>query len=377
MSGWRTGRRPVLAAAAAMLAAPAVIPAMAQSAREVTDGLGRHLVLRAPVRRVVLAEANDLLLLALVHPDPVGLLVGWGGVGRFDRPLLDKWQRREPRLGHLPTIGGDTPDSVSLERILALSPDLVLMPRLFSPQGMLVRQLEEAGVTVAFVSSPSPGSRAWDMAPVVTIMGRLLDRERQAGEYADFYRRRIERIAARVAGAGPGPRVMVEAHAGRAVCCASPGRQGSMGDFIDLAGGENIAAPVLPVPIGQISLEYAVSRAPEVYIGTGGAYLASEGGLVLGPGQREERARASLAATLRRPGIATLPAVRNGRAHGLWHQLVSSPISVLAAEVMAQWIRPELFGDLDPAASLATLNERFLPVSLRGCLWVSATPPVP
>ena len=371
MRGRPAGRRAALAAAVALLAAPAI----AQERREVTDGLGRRVALRAPARRVVLAEANDLFLMALVHPDPVSLLVGWGGVGRFDRTLLRAWQAHDPRLVDLPVVGGETPESFSLERVLALSPDLVLMPGLFRAEGMTVRRLEEAGIPVAFISSPFPNGRAWDMAPAIEAMGVLLARERQAGAYAGFYRERVERIVSRAAGAATRPRVMVEAHAGGAVCCPSPGRQGSMGDFIDLAGGENIAAAVLPVPIGQISLEYALSRAPEVYIGTGGPYMAPQGGLVLGPGHDEAEAHATLERVLRRTGIAELPAVRDGRAHGLWHQLVSSPISIVAAEAMARWIHPDRFAADDAAATLAALNERFLPVPLRGCLWVSAAPP--
>jgi iron complex transport system substrate-binding protein len=41
---------------------------------------------------------------------------------------------------------------------------------------------------------------------------------------------------------------------------------------------------------------------------------------------------------------------------------------------MARWIRPELFGDLDPAETLAEINRRFLAVPFTGTYWVSLNP---
>ena len=40
-----------------------------------------------------------------------------------------------------------------------------------------------------------------------------------------------------------------------------------------------------------------------------------------------------------------------------------------AAEVLAKWIHPELFADLDPAATLAEINKRFLAVPYTGDFW--------
>ena len=50
--------------------------------------------------------------------------------------------------------------------------------------------------------------------------------------------------------------------------------------------------------------------------------------------------------------------------------MLNSPLDILAVEVLARWIRPELFGDVDPAATLAEINNRFLSVPLEGTQWV-------
>jgi iron complex transport system substrate-binding protein len=71
-----------------------------------------------------------------------------------------------------------------------------------------------------------------------------------------------------------------------------------------------------------------------------------------------------------RPGIAQLGAVKRGQVHGLSHQLLNSPIDILAVEALAKWIHPDLFAALDPARTMAELNAKFLAVPLEGTLWI-------
>ena len=134
-------------------------------------------------------------------------------------------------------------------------------------------------------------------------------------------------------------------------------------------GGRNIGADVLNQPTGKLNLEYVIQRDPDVYIATGGPHLARAGGFVVGAGFSAEQSQAGLRRVAARPGIATLKAVRQGRAHGLSHQLINSPIDVVAVEVLAKWIHPELFGDLDPRATLDEINSRFLAVPYQGAYW--------
>ena len=60
--------------------------------------------------------------------------------------------------------------------------------------------------------------------------------------------------------------------------------------------------------------------------------------------------------------------------HGLSHQLINSPIDIVATEVLAKWIQPELFADLDPRATLDTINKDFLAVPYRGDYWTDLVP---
>ncbi|ACI93956.1 periplasmic binding protein [Afipia carboxidovorans OM5] len=58
--------------------------------------------------------------------------------------------------------------------------------------------------------------------------------------------------------------------------------------------------------------------------------------------------------------------MRNGRIHGMFHNLMSTPLNIVATEALAKWIHPSLFGDLDPAQTIDEINRRFLSVPLKG-----------
>ncbi len=131
---------------------------------------------------------------------------------------------------------------------------------------------------------------------------------------------------------------------------------------------------MLKQPSGKLNLEFVVERDPDIYIATGGPHLEKTGGFVVGPKYDVETSRASLRRVAARRGLSTLKAVREGRVHGLSHQLINSPIDIVAAEVLAKWIQPELFADLDPRATLDAINKDFLAVPYRGDYWTDLVP---
>ena len=164
--------------------------------------------------------------------------------------------------------------------------------------------------------------------------------------------------------------MFVETHAGLSPsCCNSPGKAG-LGEYVALAGGDNIGADVLPGAAGQLSLEYVIQRNPSIYVATGGPHVAAAGGFVVGPGFTEAEARASLARMSQRQGLRLVDAVRAGRVYGLAHQLLNSPLDIVALELLATWMHPSLFEDVHPEETLAEINRRFLAVPIEGAHWV-------
>lgn len=354
-------------AVALLLGSPAASRGVA--AQQVTDLRGRVVRLDGPARRLVIDDGRFLTALSLIHPDPSAVLAAWPrDTNRIGSQAWAGLRSRFPRLATLPTVPSSAAP-FSVERILAVRPDVAVLSHGQGPSAAELAKLEAAGIKVVFIDFFDRPLERVD--PSLLVLGEVVGARARARELVEFRRSHLDRIR-RTLAASPGrrkPLVFLEAHAGMsAECCNSPGK-GNVGDYIELAGGHNIGADVLPGSSGRINLEYVISREPEVYIGTGGPHLARSGGLVIGPESTPAATAAALRRLTARPGFPTLRAVRDGRVHALSHQLLNSPLDLLAAETLAVWINPDLFGDLDPAATMAELNRRFLPVPMSGTWW--------
>lgn len=314
-------------------------------------------------------DGRYLIALSLIHPDPVSLLAAWAGdVNRISPEMHAAFVARFPALADLPKVA-QSGQAFNAEAVLAARPATAVVSLDSGPSDEQAAQLEGAGVSVAFIDFFShPFENA---SRSLALLGGLIGRTEQAQAFNAFKQARLDRISSRVKPLTPEqrPSVFLEPHAMITPdCCASPGR-GNIGDYIAFVGGRNIGADVLDQPTGKLNLEYVIQRDPDVYIATGGPHLARAGGFVVGPGFSADQSQAGLKRVAARPGIATLKAVREGRAHGLSHQLINSPIDIVATEILAKWIHPELFGDLDPRATLDEINSRFLAVPYRGDYW--------
>ena len=93
-------------------------------------------------------------------------------------------------------------------------------------------------------------------------------------------------------------------------------------------------------------------------------------GLLIGPEYNETTIRDTLRRVADRNGISGLRATRSGRVHGIAHQLLNSPLDILATEALAKWIRPDLFADIDLEETKRQINDRFLAIPLDGINWI-------
>lgn len=380
------GMPALVAAAQTANGAPQGAPAATEASRPIVvrDVAGREVTLKAPAQRVVLAQARHLPVLALLHPDPASILVGWSDELKtsFANEYAD-YVAAFPSLADVAVVGRHTPDTFSVESALGQRPDLVILTAAFAgirpgtdpSESPLIRRLEAAGVPVVvidFFMDPLENT-----VPSLRLLGQALGREEQAEAFIDFYQERMNRVAARNAEAdGPPPLVFVHAHAGTTDCCHSPG-VGTFNDMIRYAGGHNIGADVIRSATGQLGFEYINSRNPKVYVATGtGASQRTSSGLAIGSNATPEAAEASLARVIESQGLGALEAVRTGNAHGIWHAFNDSPLHVVFIEALARWIDPERHADVSPEATLAEINRRFLPVPLRGTYMVDLSAPL-
>ncbi|GAA5235987.1 ABC transporter substrate-binding protein [Verticiella sediminum] len=334
---------------------------------------GRSVTLPRLPGRIVLLEARDILCMAMLHPDPASLVVGWAAVDRIDSPQV---QASFERGGPMPVVGQQTPETLSVEGILALSPDLVVASSYMVPQGSdaLLARLSALGIPVVFSEVASNAVPSAPVGPVenlhrqVRMWGDVLGAREQATAFSAFADAHLAEVAKRLKGAAP-VTTYLEVQSTLDDCCWVAGTQ-VWGELLTLAGGTTLPAVTAPW-FQKLQLEYLVRTPHDVYIASGGGWSAGRRPAI-GPGIPAAEGRDGLERLVARTGFASLPSVRRHRVHGIWTGLITSPpFNVLFVEIAAKWLHPERLRDLDPAATLAELNRRFLAVPIEGPLWVS------
>ena len=341
-----------------------------------TDVTGRTIALAQPARRIVLAQGRQLPALAIVVRDPTDVLIGMGGDWkRQDAESFARYEAAFPKLKSVATVGAGSGDTLSVERIVSLEPDLVILSRNLAGKldenrtNALIRQIEAAGAAVAiidFYAHPLD-----DTAPSLLTLGRLVGREQEAQDYVAFYRAHLAEVRDALGAASvPKPNLFMQAHSGATPCCYAPGR-GALSDMIAFAGANSVSASMLPGMNGQLSPERLMTEEIDLFVATGGTYQKGKGGVVLGTGVSGDQARESLQIALGKSPLAELSPVRRGRAFGLWQLFNDTPLNVLAVEVLAKWAHPGLFEKLRPEQTLEEINRRFLAVPFSGTYWTN------
>ncbi|MFD2265147.1 ABC transporter substrate-binding protein [Lacibacterium aquatile] len=368
----------VVLMASLVSAAPSAYAQGTSFPRTVTDVLGRKVELKAQPKRLMLAEGFQIQTLGLLDKNPADLLVGWGGdLSALEPAIYATYLKAFPKLAEVPVVGAGTGDTFSLEKALAVSPDLAIFGAWQVPGGVqdpALQKFEAAGIPVVIIDFYRDPLK--NTVESIRVLGEALGKEAAAKAYIDFYNSRMDRIRSRVAAGLPEkPTVLLHAYPGLWPCCWSAG-SGGTGEFISLLGGRNIGADKFPTENGgQLNLEFVIDQDPDVYIATGLPQLKQKNTLSVGWGVDKAAARTSLAGVMEIPGIAELSAKDKGRAHGLWNFFNGSPLNILGIEALARWIQPTVFADLDPDAAMAEINRRFLAVPFEGTYWIDLKEP--
>lgn len=331
---------------------------------ETADVLGTPVSLPRRPQRIVLLDATDILSMAALLPDPAERVVGWASAGRLDLGAMT--ERLAPSL---PEVGKLSPDTVSVESVLALEPDLVVASAyMLPPQGSPLSEiLRASGIPIAWTSGHNGAlSPELSLRRAMAFWGAVLGEESRAAQITDLGLGRFEAVRACASGSDR-PRVYMEVMSTVDDCCWGAGRA-FWGDLIEMAGGELLAAS--EGWSGKFSNEGLIALEPEVYVATGGGFAPDlQPGIA--PGLDPAAGRAGLRRVASRIALSGAPALRDGRVHGIWSGLVTSPLLVpLLAECLGRWLQPGGCAPLDPAKTLADLN-RFFAHPLQGPLWLS------
>ena len=342
----RLGRRAALALPwlAAMPARPRAAQAIA-----LQDGIGRTVRLPGPAERIVLGF-NFEEFTAIGGASGRERVVGYArsqwssnratGFARYAAAI--------PRLATLPDIGNNEAGNFSVESIVALRPDLLILPEVWlAPLRQQIGQIEALGIPVMVIDYNAQIPER-HVASTLAI-GAATGQSERARELAELYRSRLADIQRRVTSADR-RRVYIELGMGGAGAVGNTYWKAMWGRILDLVGADNIAAGRIAGGWGPMSPEYVLAADPDMIVIAGSSWLGYPEAVLTGYGTDVAVTRARLAPYAGRPGWQGLKAIRTGELHAVEHGLCRALFDYTAMQYLAGQLFPDRFMDIDPVA---------------------------
>jgi iron complex transport system substrate-binding protein len=272
-----------------------------------TDDLGREVTLSVlPERVVSLAPSNTEILFAVGAGDQVV------GVTQYCNYPLEAQDREQ--------IGGFSAKTISVEKIVALEPDLVLAAgEIHQP---VIEALEQLSVPV-YALDPNTLDEVYTG---VELVGQLTGHEEEADQVVAEMKDRVESVTEQVATVPKEDRLSVYWEVfDEPRMTAGPST--FTGQLIELAGGVNIFADVSEA-YPQISDEEVIGRNPAV---------------IMGPDTMGDKL--TIETVAQRPGWDQVDAVQDERIYLFDGDMVarSGPRLAQVLEVMAKALYPDQF----------------------------------
>lgn len=345
-------------------------PALAE-VKTITDVIGREVKVDLPAKRVVVGfYFEDYMAVAgeKAYDSVVGISrEAWEGW------VPANWNMHvthRPSLKDIPDVGEVEAQTFSVEKVLSLNPDLVILADWqYKALGLDADRLEEEGIPVVVVDY---NAQTVDRHVASTlVLGELAGTEERAKEMADMYSDALKDVSERVAKAGKDkPKVYVEfGNKGPAEYSFTYGKN-MWGAMIPAAGGDNIAAPFVEW-WGPINPEQVLASKPDVVLISGRENNKDETALPMGQAVNADEARAKLKAFETRQGWSKLPAVQNGKLYGVYQGASRTLSDFAMVQYIAKELYPEQFADMDPIANYHAYYKKYLPVDPQGTFAIS------
>ncbi|ELX8380000.1 ABC transporter substrate-binding protein [Providencia vermicola] len=344
----------------------------------VTDTDGQKITLQQEPKRVVLQDGRDILTLALLdRENPFNRLVAWNNNLQKTDPqtvelLAKKWQSD---LQKIPDMGFNDKGEVNTEVVIAQKPDLLIAQLRAKPalEGSgVVSRLKDANIPILYIDTflhPIENTTT-----SIDMLGLVLNKEKEAKEYTDFYQARLSDIQQATAKIQNKPRVFIEAKAGANgsdSCCFTHNNAG-WGGLVQAIGADNIGSQFLPGASGTVSLEQVITTTPDVYIVTGSRWVNKNNiAAPFGYGVTKEENQRGFERLKNRTGFSQISAVKNNRLYGVYHNFYNHPYNIVGMEYLAKFIYPEQFTSLKPEETYNQIIKTFTTIPIADALWGS------
>jgi iron complex transport system substrate-binding protein len=347
----------------------------------IVDVLDREIVFEEPIEKVILGDGRQIYSIApLQKDDPFNKIVAWAdNFIDSSSTLWGDYSAKFPAAMDIALIGDITDGDVSPEHLIGFDADVFILPLDSERQAEdanIVETLSQIGIEVVFIDVQEYPRENTDRS--LRILGQIFDAEEEAEAFITWREKQFARVTDVIAANEVvRPVVFVDRFGGLPEACCNTYGPNSFGELIDMAGGTNLAAAFVSTTEGALNPEQILASKPEVYFSTGSDLDRPRPTVRVYAGADPEVAQAALKALVERPAFVGSPAVESGRVHAIWHPFDTNPYDVVAFQVLAKWIQPALFADLDPDATFKELHDLFLPVEYKPGYWVSLEPSAP
>lgn len=373
----RLDRRSFVAAlsAVAISAFSFATPGFAAPA-EVTDAIGRKVMVDLPVKRVAL-NFNYEEFTAVAGKDGWERVVGisrapWEGW----RPVIFKrYSAVIPNLAAMPDLGHTDDNSFSAEKVIALKPDVLFMSEWgFTALKTQKDQIEAAGIPIVVIDY---NAQILERHMASTrALGKVMGTEARAEELARLYESKYNDVLARIAKAKAAakPKVYVELGQAGADTYGNTYNGTMWGKILTTIGAENIATGKIPGPWGPLNAEAVIAANPDYIFFAGSSWVNKPKAVKTGYDFDEATTRSSVEPYAARPGFADLAAVKNGEVHAIEHGLCRTLFDFVAMQYIAKRLYPNEFRDIDPVQSFRDYHAKYLPVAFAGTWMLPVKP---
>lgn len=305
----------------------------------IKDANGRSIDVRLPVKGIVVLTSDALEVIRAIKAE--GLVKGVNS-GISKDPLF--W----PELKNRPSVGSWRDPNYEL--IAELNPDIVI-GYAGRPGPVMEKKLGSFGIQVVRLDF----YKMLTLKKEVKILGRILNREKEAEELIEWYNKGQGSIQKGLKQIKHRPRAYVESYS--RYHTTGPGSGGN--EMCVLAGGQNIASG-FSIPYPEVTPEWVLAENPQVIIKA--ATISNAYGITGSGCLKEIRKEITT-----RPAWDNLRAVQEGKVHVMESSIWTGPRAVIGISYMAKWFHPHTFKDLDPERLHREYLERFQGIKYRGC----------
>lgn len=355
----------------ALVAATFFNTALAEE-KTITDVLGREVTVDVPLKRPVLAfYYTDFL--AIGGEKAMDNVVG------FSKDVWTVWtpaswevfSKALPQLDKIADVGEIETGTFSVEKVLALKPDaLILADWQYQAIKPDLAPFEAAKIPVIVLDY---NKEKVDLHVKSTeIIGELTGQEDRAEKMATEYKTLVDNIAEKVKESGKAkPKIYIELGKGGPDDVGFTYGKNMWGALAELAQGDNIAAPYVE-KWGPMDPEQVIASKPDVIMiaGRERELNKNKDGMVMGINIDKAEAERRLAGFKKRQGWAELPAIKNDRLYGVYQGASRTIADGAMIQFMAKQLYPELFADVNPEQTYLDFFKNYLPVVPEGTFMI-------